>query len=319
MSQPIESRSAEPFVTLSLEEFALPVTRRPKYWLHGLLFASTLLTTLVVGTALALEFHSENSVDPSLHFFLTLFLHPSILLAGVPFSFSLLGILLAHEMGHYIACKVYHIDATLPYFIPAPTLIGTLGAFIRIKGPITHRKALFDIGVAGPIAGFVFAVPALVMSLMFSKVVPISTGTGGSISFGDPLILQVVQKFIRMKIPDGYELYLHPVAFAAWVGVFATALNLLPIGQLDGGHILYSVFGKRHLLLSRLFLVVLIPLGFKFWPGWLIWAVILLVLGTRHPRLIDEEVRLGRGRQWVAFVSLIIFIVCFTLTPFSIR
>ncbi|MGB7621465.1 MAG: site-2 protease family protein [Terriglobia bacterium] len=319
MSQPIESRTAEPFVTLSLEEYTHPVSRRPKYWLHGLLFAGTVFTTLVVGSALALAFQSENSVDPSLHFFLTIFLHPSILLAGVPFSFSLLGILLAHEMGHYVACKIYHIDATLPYFIPAPTLIGTLGAFIRIKGPITNRKALFDIGVAGPIAGFVFAVPALVMSLMFSKVVPMSAVAGGSIAFGDPLILKVAETLVRMKIPDGYELYLHPVTFAAWVGVFATALNLLPIGQLDGGHILYSVFGRRHLLLSRLFLVVLIPLGLKFWPGWLIWAIIMLVLGTRHPRVIDEEVQLGRGRQWVAFVSLVIFILCFTPSPFSFR
>ncbi|MBZ5536213.1 MAG: site-2 protease family protein [Acidobacteriia bacterium] len=319
MSQPVESQSSEPFVALSLEDYPLPVIRRPKYWLHGLLFVGTVFTTLVVGSALALAFHSQNSVDPSLDFFLTMFFHPSILLAGVPFSFTLLGILLAHEMGHYVACKIYRIDATLPYFIPAPTLIGTLGAFIRIKGPITHRRALFDIGVAGPIAGFVFAVPALVMSLMFSKVVPISAGTGSSIVFGDPLIFRVVEKLIRMKIPDGYDVYLHPVGFAAWVGIFATALNLLPIGQLDGGHILYSVFGKRHLLLSRLFMITLIPLGLKYWTGWLFWAGIMLVLGTRHPRLLDEEIRLGPGRQWVAFVSLLIFVLCFTLSPISIR
>ena len=319
MSQPFESSRAEPFVTLSLEEYAVPVPPRPKYWLHGLLLVSTVFTTLVVGTQLAAAYHAENSFDPSLNFFLTIFFHPSILLAGVPFSFTLLGILLAHEMGHYIACKIYHIDATLPYFIPAPTLIGTLGAFIRIKAPITNRRALFDIGVAGPIAGFLFALPALVMSLMVSRVIPASSGTGASIVFGDPLIFKLVERLIGMRIPQGYDVYLHPVGFAAWVGIFATALNLLPIGQLDGGHILYSAFGRHHLLLSRLFVAILIPLGLVYWTGWLVWAVVMLVLGTRHPRLVDEEVRLGSGRQWVAFASFIIFILCFTPSPFTIH
>lgn len=323
MSQPfepqLESPSPQPYVTLSLDDFAAPPRYRPKYWLHALLLIATLFTTLVVGTQLAHAFSSDNSVDLTLNFFLTIFFHPTILLSGVPFSFTLLVILLAHEMGHYVACKHYGITATLPYFIPAPTLIGTMGAFIRIKSPITNRRALFDIGVAGPIAGFVFAVPALVMSLMYSRIVPAASGTGTSIVFGDPLIFKLVERLIGMNIPEGYDVFLHPVGFAAWVGIFATALNLLPIGQLDGGHILYSVIRRRHLALSRVLTMVLVPLGFFYWTGWLMWAVIMLFLGTRHPRLLNEEIELGSGRKWVAFLSLVIFVLCFTPAPFSIR
>lgn len=306
-------------MTLSLDNYVAPRRHRTKYWLHLVLFAATVFTTLVVGTQLAHAFQADSTPDLTLNFFLTIFLHPSILLAGVPFSFTLLGILLAHEMGHYIACRIYRIDATLPYFIPAPTLIGTMGAFIRIKAPITHRRALFDIGVAGPIAGFTFSLPALAMSLIYSRIVPVPTATGATIVFGDPLIFKVVERLVRMKIPDGYDVFLHPVGFAAWVGVFATALNLLPIGQLDGGHILYSVIGRRHLQLSRAFTLFLVPLGLFYWKGWLMWAVVLLVLGTRHPQLLDEQESLGPGRKWVAFLSLVIFILCFTPSPFSIR
>ncbi len=319
LPQQFPTVAPEPYVTLSLDELALPRRRRQRYWLHILLFLCTIFTTLVVGTQLAHAFASDRAIDLSLNFFLTIFFHPSILLAGLPFSFTLLVILFAHEMGHYIACKHYGIDATLPYFIPAPTLIGTLGAFIRIKSPITDRKALFDIGVAGPIAGFVFAVPALILSLMYSRIVPTGPATGGSIVFGDPLIFKAVERLLGMHVPSGYDIYLHPVGFAAWVGVFATALNLLPIGQLDGGHILYSVLGKRHLILSRIFTLILIPMGIIYWSGWLVWAVIMLVLGTRHPRLVDDSSRLETGRQWIAFLSLIIFVLCFTPSPFSIR
>lgn len=319
MTQPFETPSREQYVTLSLEDYAAPRRHRPKYWLHLLLFAATVFTTLVVGTQLAHAFQADATPDLTLNFFLTIFLHPSILLAGVPFSFTLLGILLAHEMGHYIACRIYHIDATLPYFIPAPTLIGTMGAFIRIKAPITNRRALFDIGVAGPIAGFVFTLPALAMSLVYSRIVPVSTGSGTTIVFGDPLIFRVMERLMGIKIPEGYDVFLHPVGFAAWVGVFATALNLLPIGQLDGGHILYSVIGRRHMQLSRAFTLLLIPLGLLYWKGWLMWAVVLLILGTRHPKLLDEEAGLGLGRKWVSFLSLVIFLLCFTPAPFSIR
>jgi membrane-associated protease RseP (regulator of RpoE activity) len=319
MSQPYNPPSTEPYVTLSLEDYAVPAAPRPKYWLHALLFVATVFTTLVVGTQLAHAYQSEGSVDLTLGFFLTMFFRPSILLAGLPFSFTLLGILLAHEMGHYIACRIYRINATLPYFIPAPTLIGTLGAFIRIKSPIPNRRALFDVGVAGPIAGFVFALPALVVSLMYSRIIPTAAPTGNSIVFGDPLIFKAIERFLGMRTPEGYDVFLHPVGVAAWVGIFATALNLLPIGQLDGGHILYSVFGRYHTMLSRVLTGVLIPLGLIYWPGWLMWAVIMLFLGTRHPRLLDEEVRLGSGRKLLAFASLVIFILCFTPSPFSIR
>jgi membrane-associated protease RseP (regulator of RpoE activity) len=319
LEPPQEPHSTEPCVMVSLEGYPPPVRPKPNYWLHGLLLAATIFTTLVVGTQLAHAFLSEDSVDLSINFFLTIFFHPSILLAGLPFSFTLLIILLAHEMGHYIACKIYGIEATLPFFIPAPTLIGTLGAFIRIKSPIPNRNALFDVGVAGPLAGFVFAVPALAMSLLYSRILPTAPPSAGTIVFGDPLILKIIERIIGLNVPAGYDVYLHPVGFAAWVGIFATALNLLPIGQLDGGHILYSLFGRRHLLLSRLFTAILIPLGLIYWAGWLMWAAAMLVLGTRHPRLINEDSPLGQGRRWVAFASLVIFILCFTLSPFTIR
>jgi membrane-associated protease RseP (regulator of RpoE activity) len=316
MSQPVESQPSEAFLSLSLEDYTFPVTRRPKYWLHGLLFLCTIYTTLMVGTLLAQEFHSERSIDLSLDILILILSHPSILLAGVPFSFTLLGILMAHEMGHYIACRIYRIDATLPYFIPAPTLIGTMGAFIRIKGPITNRRALFDIGVAGPIAGFVFAMPPLFMSLMYSRMVPVDADMGIWITSVNPMIFKLAEALIKMHIPNGYKVYFHPVGFAAWVGIFATAINLLPIGQLDGGHILYSVLGRPHLVLSRLFTGILIFVGWKYWHGWLVWAAILLVLGTRHPRLVDEEAPLGPGRLSLALVSLFILILCFTHFPF---
>ncbi|MDD5543134.1 MAG: site-2 protease family protein [Acidobacteriia bacterium] len=319
MSSQFDSHPPEPYVTLSLDEEAVPIRHQPKYWLHGILFVATLFTTLVVGTQLAHAYTTENAIDLNLNFFLTICFHPTILLAGLPFSFTLMGILLSHEMGHYVACKYYRIEATLPYFIPAPTLIGTLGAFIRIKSPITNRKALFDIGAAGPIVGFIFAIPALVLSLMYSRVVPSTSGSGSSLVFGDPLIFKFTERLLRLKVPEGFDIYLHPVAFAAWVGIFATALNLLPIGQLDGGHILYSVLGKHHKTLSRLFTVGLVPIGLLYWPGWLMWAVIMLFLGTRHPRLLDEETQLGPGRRLLAFTSLVIFILCFTFSPFSIR
>src|SRR5205085_12096445 len=188
--------------------------------------------------------------------------HPLVLFDGIAFSLTLMTILLAHEMGHYFACRYYGINASLPYFLPAPTLIGTLGAFIRIRSPIYTRRALFDVGVAGPLAGFAVLLPALILGLLHSKILP-GVANRGDFVFGTPLALRLLEWvfFHGVSVAD---INLHPVARAAWVGLLATALNLLPIGQLDGGHILYSFFGQTHKLLSRLFVAAIIPIGFFF-------------------------------------------------------
>ena len=212
-----------------------------------LLFVLTLISTLAVGAQYASSYASGQSPDFDALFstYASLLAHPQLLLAGVPFAFTLIGILLAHELGHFFACRYYGISASYPYFLPAPTLIGTLGAFIRIRSPIYNRKALFDVGLAGPVVGFLFAVPALAIAIFYSRVVPLFGRSILPSVFGQPLVMRFLVAVLRPGVAPG-DLLLHPVGRAAWVGLFATALNLLPGGQLDGGHILYSVASKYH-------------------------------------------------------------------------
>ena len=216
---------------------------------------------------------------------------------GAPFSFTLLSILLAHELGHYFTCRHYGIRATYPYFIPAPTLIGTLGAFIRIKSPIVNRRELFDVGISGPLAGFVLAIPALIVATFLAKGT-MPTATPDSISLGSPMAVILLAKLFRSGINPA-EIILHPVGCAAWVGFFATALNLLPVGQLDGGHILYAVLGDKYRNISRGFFLVLLPLGYFCWYGWMAWAVILFFLGLRHPTVVEPIEPLGRPGRFL--------------------
>jgi hypothetical protein len=241
---------------------------------------------------------------------------PVTLLPGLPFSLTLLTILFAHEMGHYYACRYYSIDASPPYFLPAPTLIGTLGAFIRIRSAIPFRSQLFDVGIAGPLAGFAFVIPAVGVGLALSKLIP-GIAERGDILFSTPLLLRAAEAAIFPGVPVA-DISLHPVARAAWVGMLATALNLLPIGQLDGGHILYSFVGDMHKLLSRLFLVALIPLGLFYSYSWLLWAVLLFFFGMRHPRIYDLN-PMGPGRVRLGLLALAIFIGCFTVSPIQPR
>jgi len=292
-------------------------TKRPRYWLHLLLFLLTLFTTTAMGARLWFNFAGNQPAlsDDDIEFFLRLYNDPSLLSAGLPFSLTLMGILLAHEMGHYLACVFYRVDASLPYFLPAPSLIGTLGAFIRIRSPIYAKHILFDIGVAGPLAGFVVLAPALAIGIAYSKVIP-GIAAEGDLFFGVPLLQHAVAALIFPGVPAN-DLYLHPVARAAWVGMLATALNLLPIGQLDGGHILYAFFGKWHRLLSRIFVAALIPLGFIYSYSWLVWAAFLLLFGMRHPMIHDDS-SLGPGRRALALVALVLLILCFTPTPVKI-
>lgn len=292
-------------------EVAAPV-RRPRYWLHVLLFLLTLFTTTAVGIQFALSFNQNAppSAD-SITSLIQTFARPALLWSGLSFSLTLLTILFAHEMGHYVACLYYRVDASLPYFLPAPTLIGTLGAFIRIRSHILRRRVLFDVGIAGPLAGYVFVLPALAIGLAWSKVVP-GAGARGEVIFGTPLLMRLMEAVIFPGVsPD--DLLLHPIARGAWVGIFATALNLLPIGQLDGGHILYALWGERQKWVANLFLLALIPLGYLYKPWW-VWAVVLYFFGRKHPFLYDLQT-LGRGRRWLGALALLVFVLSFTPAP----
>src|SRR5689334_4283374 len=258
MSDPVPPTPSA-FEELRPIEVFLAPPRPPKrrYWLHALLLILTLFTTLVVGARLQYNFANNLPAftlgDSTIPFFQLgwILQQPSRLLLGIPFAGTLMIILLAHEMGHFLYCVRYGVNATLPFFIPAPTLIGTLGAFIRIKSAIRSREALFDIGIAGPIAGFVVATLVLVCSLFLSKPMPATAGSS-DVQFGMPLIFHLMYWLVALvhgpgawQVPLG-RLSLHPTAIAAWVGMFATALNLLPGGQLDGGHIVYAVWPRLH-------------------------------------------------------------------------
>jgi membrane-associated protease RseP (regulator of RpoE activity) len=235
--------------------------------------------------------------------------------AGVRLAAGLLGILMAHEMGHYLACRYYRVDATLPFFIPAPVLsfVGTLGAFIRIRAPIPHRRALFDIGVAGPLAGFAVCLPVLWLGLQEASVIPLDPTLGG-VFFGEPLLFQWVARLVHGPLPDGVTLSLGPLGLAAWFGLFVTALNLIPVGQLDGGHVTYALLRRHAHRISRIAWWVCVALVY-FGPNWILWAIILKVLGRRHPPTLNDHVPVGRGRVIVGVASLVIFAVCFVPDP----
>jgi membrane-associated protease RseP (regulator of RpoE activity) len=285
-----------------------------RWALHWTLLALTLLTTTIVGVVLAQAFQTNRALelDQYLNVFGTLEAHPLLLLDGLAFSITLMTILLAHELGHYFACRYYGIDASLPYFLPFPSPIGTLGAFIRIRSPIYTRQALFDIGIAGPLAGFVVLVPALVIGIASSKIVP-GIAERGDLTFGVPAIQRAVELLWFHGVRSA-NISLHPVARAAWVGMLATALNLLPIGQLDGGHILYAFTARWHKLLSRIFVVALLPLGYFFWPSWFVWAALLFFFALRHPAIFDAT-PLDKNRVTLGIVALAIFLLTFTLAP----
>lgn len=233
--------------------------------------------------------------------------------AGLRLAFGVLSILTAHEMGHYLAARYYHVDATLPFFIPFPSLIGTLGAFIRIRSPIPNRKALFDIGVAGPLAGFVVCLPVLWLGVREAALAPLGPDSGG-VFFGEPLLFQWVARALHGPVPDGMTLTLGPLGLAGWFGLFVTALNLIPVGQLDGGHATYALLRRYADRISRVgwwLCVVLIYFG----PNWILWALLLRFLGRRHPPTLNDRVLPGRARALVGIATLVIFVVCFVPDP----
>ena len=244
----------------------------------------------------------------------------SLWLHGFWYSLSILAILGCHELGHYYACRYYKVDASRPYFLPMPFLLtGTLGAFIRIRAPIPGKRALFDIGIAGPIAGFLVAVPVLLIGMHLSNVVQVPKDFSGDVfELGEPLLFKAAEWLTFGHIPDGYSVNMHPMAFAAWFGMLATALNLFPIGQLDGGHISYAVLGRRSTIVTLVMVLCLFGLTFVS-SSWIVWTVLtvgmLIVFGPRHPRTIDEEIPLDPTRLWLAAFALLMFVLCFTPAP----
>ena len=290
-----------------------PAHRRAPLWRHVVLFALTVVTTTLVGAShyasYDLDFINRPLELSSFEFYLN----------GLWYSVSILAILGAHEFGHYYACRYYRVDASLPYFLPAPLpLTGTLGAFIRIRQVIPGKRELFDIGIAGPIAGFIVAIPVLLIGMRLSHVSQLPPDTSGFVELGEPLLFKAASWIFWGTPPDGYSINMHPMAFAAWFGLLATALNLFPIGQLDGGHISYAVLGRKSTLVTLGTVVCLIVLTYLS-TSWLVWTVLtvvmLLTFGPRHPRTFDEEVPLDRARLWLAAFALLMFILCFTPAP----
>src|SRR5437667_3180892 len=298
---------------------------KQRYWLHALLLVLTVFTTLVVGARMQYNFLHNQPVfslnDDALPFFPLrwAFSQPSRLLLGIPFAGTLMLILLAHEMGHYLYCKRYRVYATLPSFIPAPTLIGTLGAFIRIRSPIRSRTALFDIGIAGPIAGFVVALAVLAFAMPHSKLVTIASASS-DIQLGYPLVFRVIWAIVPTTTLHSsralHSVYFPPTVIAAWVGMFATALNLLPGGQLDGGHIVFALAPRAHRIVSRLTILALIPMAIYFWLGWMVWAVLLRISGIRHPMVADWP-GISGARRWLAVFALLMLVLTLTPAPFA--
>ncbi len=270
---------------------------------HIILFLLTVLTTLFAGSLM-------EGGNP--------FLNPLDLVQGIPFSFTLLLILGTHEFGHYYFARKHNVEATLPYFIPAPITIGTFGAFIKIKSPIYRKHALLEIGAAGPIAGFIIAVPALYIGLKLSTVVDLSQ-TADSIILGDSLLMKFLNNLVFPGLSASQDVLLHPVAFAGWIGLLVTMLNLLPIGQLDGGHIAYAILGRKYDKVAKFALLSLIPLSF-FSLNWLVWGglILLIMRTTKHPPVIDvDDPPLPRD-QMIAYICLAIFILCFVPVPFRL-
>ncbi len=297
-----------------------------RYWLHALLLLATIFTTLVVGARMQFNFlhglPSFSTSDEAIPFFPIgwILAHPVRLVLGVPFAGTLMLILLMHEMGHYLYCRYYRVWATLPFFVPAPTLIGTLGAFIRIRSPIRSRSALFDIGIAGPIAGFATALIVLIGSLPLSHVA-LPGVVAPEIELGYPLIFRLMWHLLpltglKAQAANLNAIFLHPAAIAAWVGMFATSLNLLPGGQLDGGHIVFAVVPRKHRWVSRITIFALIPMALYLWAGWLIWAILLRLSGMRHP-MVPEWPGVSPSRQALAVVAFVMLVLTLTPAPFG--
>ena len=293
-----------------------PIMQPPptRVWLHLALLLLTVATTITAGAM-------QQGVNP-----LT---HPLDLYRGIPFSFTLLLILGTHEMGHYLISRRHGLNVTLPFFIPAPPVIyipgvgaipiifGTFGAFIKIRSPIQDKKALLDVGCAGPLTGVVVSIPLIILGLKLSTVKIMSIGEGGLI-LGEPLLFKFLSWVVFGHLTPEQNVFLHPVAFAGWIGLLVTMLNLIPVGQLDGGHVAYALFPRYHRYISWTCLSLLVLSGLFFWQGWLVWAVLLYFLGMRHPPPAYDWVPLDRRRKIIGIITILVFLLTFTPVPIKL-
>jgi membrane-associated protease RseP (regulator of RpoE activity) len=287
----------------SFERPGIYRARRRGVGLHLALFAATFLTA-----AMASAFHQGFDIIS----------YPASIRAGLPFAITIMTILLFHECGHYFLARAHRVDASLPFFLPAPPffLFGTFGAFIRMRTVPPHRRALFDIGAAGPWAGFVVAVPAVVFGLQISEVRPLSASEGGLV-LGDSLLFSWLTRMVLGVQPDQATILLHPVALAGWFGLLVTCLNLLPVGQLDGGHVSYALFGRRHRWIARGVFTFVLVLGLGGWAGWFVWGALLLLLGLDHPPTWDPSTQLDRRRVLAAVMTFGVLALTFVPEPFT--
>src|SRR4030042_1733528 len=254
-------------------------------WIHIVLFILTVASTLIVG--------------------------------GPAYSIAIILILLGHEMGHYFMSRRYGIRATLPYFLPFPfSPFGTLGAVIRMEGTITSRKSLFDTGVAGPFTSLLLSIPAIAIGLRFSEVIPTSQLKEGTILLADPLLFSIIQHLVMGEIASKHDVLLHPIGYAGWVGLFVTALNLLPVGQLDGGHIAYALFGRKSRAIFLMTIAVMAFITIFYNPGWFLLLILIIVFGLRHPTPMDDQTPLDGKRKLIGGIVFIAFILSFTPSPF---
>jgi len=307
-------------------EPAAPPPSRQRYGLAVALFLLSLFTTTTLGAVWLLMTRTDEITEavPLLTpaTVAAVWRSPEVLAQGLAFSLAALFILLCHEMGHYLTSRRYGLPTTPPFFLPAPIAVGTFGAFIRIRAPIRGKRQLFDIGIAGPLAGFAALLPFLFYGLAHSRPAALSTVASPAntklilLLPGKCLAFELVTRLFHGPLPAGTVLDLHPFALAAWFGLLATAINLLPLGQLDGGHILYAVAGRGQ---RRLALPLWIALGLAgvYWTGWLLWCAIVLIMGLHHPPVSDESEPLNAGRKALAWVALAMLLLAFMPVPLT--
>ena len=304
----------------------VPTPNNPR--LNVILLIATILSTWLVGVTIAGGDQLARLVQPNadiLSIYGTILSHPEIWLTALPYVLTLLGILGVHEMGHYVAARIHKAAVTLPFFIPLPIGLGTMGAVIRLKSPIKNRRQLFDIGVAGPLAGLVIAIPLLIIGLATSQVLYIGQPVPGT-QEGNSLMYLFLKLITHGRIlpSGGYDVILNAIAFPAWFGLVVTMINLLPIGQLDGGHVLYSLFGREQWRIAMITIFGLIGLGMylvvttgDILNVWFVWIFLAQIFGLRHPPPLDDITPLDRRRKLIGYATIVIFILIFTPIPFS--
>jgi len=300
----------EPYRPPEIYVYQPPILPRPRYWLHILLFVGTIASTLFVGgmTDQAFQFFQGGHILEGISV---------VVSTGWVYSAAVLAILTSHEFGHYFTAKYYRVPASLPYFIPFPvSLFGTLGAVIRMSPRIPNRRALFDIAAAGPLAGLIPAIPLTYLGLTLSTTVNKANIPEGALHFADPLLFKALSWMALGPLNPDVEVMIHPLAYAGWVGMFVTALNLLPIGQLDGGHITHALFGSRSRLVAFAMFGGL--LGFSLWEHTITWVPLLVLLfffGIQHPHINDDGRPLGNVRVALGLLLGLVFATCFSLVP----